>query len=182
MCSCTSWEKRVTLWLMKLFQSLLHYLRQCTVVNLTLSVCLNSWELDISGEKWCSASSSMISFLSLITLVQLVLSGIRQTRLWVSRWLRLMTVRDSSYLEDKFILMSSLFRDGTVVLSSEPSACSCLSVGSSVCLWFPARKCVEIASGCLHRGGCAETHYWDTSWVNISCAWFDLQCCSQDGP
>lgn len=132
-------------------------------------ICLNSWKLDISEEKWCSASSSMIFFLSLITLVQLVLSGIRQTWLWVSRWLRLMTVRDSSCWEDKFILISSPFRDGTVALSGEPSVCLCLSVGSPVYLCFPVRKCVEIASGCLHRGGCVETHYWDTSRVNISC-------------
>lgn len=32
-----------------------------------------------------------------------------------------MTVRDSRYLKDTFILISSPFRDGTTPLSSEPS-------------------------------------------------------------
>ncbi len=45
--------------LMKLFQSLLHYLIKCMAVNQTC-VCPDSCKLDISGENPCSASSSFV--------------------------------------------------------------------------------------------------------------------------
>lgn len=183
MCSSMDWEKCMTLRLMKLFQSLLHYSLKFTVVNLTLHVFVLIHENltflernDVLPAAWCDILSVLNHIGTACT------SGIRQTRLWVSRWLRLTTARDSSYLGDTFILISSPFRDGTVPLSSEPSVSLCLSVGSPVCWCFPVRKCVAIASGCLHRGGSVETHCWDTSQVNINCAWSDLQCCPQDGP
>lgn len=58
MCSSVSWEQCMTPWLMKPFQSFLHYLLKCMVVNRTLSVFVLIWgKLDSSGEKFCSASS-----------------------------------------------------------------------------------------------------------------------------
>ena len=135
------------------------------------------------GMMVCQQCHEVTFFLSLIPLVELVcLAYNKWLLLWSSPWIRLETMNDDCYLEDIFILISLAFRDGTVPLSREPSICLCLSVGSQICLCFPARKCVEIASGCLQRGGCVETHCWDTSWVNINCASFDLQCCPQDGP
>lgn len=161
-----------------------HYFLKCMAVNLTLSIFVliqkNLTFLERNDVLPAAAWCDILSVLNHIGAA--CASGIRQTRLWVSRWLSLMAVRDSSYLEDTFLLISSPFRDGTVSLSIEPSVCLCWSVGSPVCLCFPVRKCVEIAAGCLQRGGCVETHCWDTSRVNINCARFDLQCCPQDGP
>lgn len=163
----------------------MHYLLTCMLINLTLSVFVliqeNLTFLEINDV--LPATAAWFDILSVLNHIGTAYaSGIQQTWLWISHWLSLMTVRDSSYLGNKFILIFLPSRDGTVSLSSEPSVCLCLSVGSPVCLCFRVRKCVDIASGCLHRGGCVETHCWDTSRVNINCAWFDLQCCPQDGP
>lgn len=67
---------------------------------------------------------------------------------------QLLTARNRNYLEQGFILIFfHLPKVGqSRYLLSHPSAC----VGSLVCLCFPVRECMEIASGCLQRGGCVE--------------------------
>lgn len=80
------------------------------------------------------------------------------------------TGRDSNRLGNNFSLISSKpWWDAS--LSSEPTFLLESECGKPGLVAFQWGKWIVIARGCLHRGACAETHFWDTSPVNNCWIW-----------